>query len=97
MLTQTKSGNWAKEIQITAGGKWRKCTLHNVPLEVAQAYEQTHKAKGRKTEIRKAKPLSDGQDGYQLFAYIAKKKTVMTHATAAECVAAGVKPGKMNE
>jgi hypothetical protein len=95
-FSDKNSENWGKEVHITAGGKWRKCTLHNVPLDVAKAYEQTHKAKGRKTEIRKGKSLPDGQDGYQLYAYVCKKKPVLQMASKTECLAAGVTPGPSN-
>lgn len=90
-LTKTNSGNWAKETTITNGGKWRKCTLKNVPREDAERIAAEHAAKGRKTEIR------PGKEGWQVWAYIGQTKQVMQHASREECEAAGVKPGAMND
>ncbi|MEQ8636926.1 hypothetical protein [Gimesia maris] len=90
------SYNWGIEAHITAGGKWRKTTLHNVPLASAEREAQVHITKGRKTEIRKGKSLPDGQDGYQVWAYICKKKSVLHMATKDDCLKAGVTPGPSN-
>lgn len=95
-LTKTNSGNWAKEVTITGGGKWRKCTMNNVPAEVAETYAEVQRSKGRKTEIRPANPCKDGQPGFQVWAYFGKNKVVMQHASAEECIAAGVEPGPCN-
>lgn len=96
-LKKTKSGNWAKETTLSAGGKWRKCTDRNVPLEVAEKFAAVQIAKGRKTEIRAARPCADDQPGFQVWAYISRGRQVMQHASSAECLAAGVSPGRCNQ
>jgi hypothetical protein len=88
--------NWGIEVHITAGGKWRKCTIHNVPLASAERQAAIQRSKGRKTEIRKGKDLPDGQDGYQVWAYVCKKKPVLHMATKEDCIKAGVEPGPAN-
>jgi len=97
ILTQTSGGNWSREVTISAGGKWRKCTQQNVPLAVAEHYAAVQIGKGRKTEIRPGNPCEDGQPGYQVWAYISRNRVVMVHASRAECEAAGKTPGKCNE
>lgn len=96
-LTKTNSGNWAKETTITAGGKWRKCTLHNVPKAIAEHFLSVQVGKGRKAEIREGgKVCEDGSPGFQVWAYITKRKNVMVHASDEECRNAGVLPGPEN-
>lgn len=93
-LIQTNSGNWAKEITITGGGKWRFCN-HFATLEQVQAAAAAHAAKGRKTEITE-KMNADGSAYYALRAYVCSRRLVRTHASAEECLAAGKTPGACN-
>lgn len=49
-LTKTNGGNWAKEITITAGGKWRFVGNFG-SLAAAKAAAEIQRAKGRKVEV----------------------------------------------
>jgi hypothetical protein len=134
-LSQTKSGNYAKQITISAGGKWRFCGNYGT-LAQAQAAAAVHAAKGRQTWITQeqtsnrgaaklreravakavAQAVAEGLRGdqikarlasvqsapvgstyFRVEAYIERQRAVMTHATAAECMAAGKTPGPMND
>lgn len=59
MLTQTKSGNWAKEVTITGGGKWRFVGNFS-SLEAAEAATQVQKAKGRKARVIESRTSKSG-------------------------------------
>lgn len=133
-LTKTNGGNWAKEVRITAGGKWRFCG-NFATLEQAEAHAATHRRLGREVTVTEEetsksgsqkchdlavakaineaaarglrgdelravaaaiKPLPIGASYFRVEAYIAKSKTVMQHATSADCREAGKVPGKCN-
>lgn len=104
-LTKTNSGNFAKEITITRGGKWRFCGNFGT-LEAAQVVEQIHAAKGRQTSLTeevtsqnqaKKHGVPEGRVFWRLEAYVTRTKQVMTHASAAECIVAGKTPGRCND
>ena len=116
-LSQTNSGNWAKEVEITSGGRWHFCN-NFATHEQAEKAAKIHEAKNRKVQIteestsknQEKKQRKDarnwegqtytgpveGRVYFRLEAYFGDSRRVMTHATAAECEAAGVKPGPMN-
>lgn len=59
MLTKTNSGNYAKEITKTAGGKW--CFVGNfATLEQAEAAAQTQRDQGRKVEVTEEETSKSG-------------------------------------
>ena len=58
-LTQTNSGNWAKEVTITAGGKW--CFVGNfATAEQAEAAAQTQRDQGRKVSVTEEETSKSG-------------------------------------
>jgi hypothetical protein len=73
---RTRSGKLAREVTITAGGKWRFCR-NCATLTAAETEAATHRAKGRKTRIT---PRAKG--GYQVHAYIARHRQIMQHVNA---------------
>lgn len=134
MLTQTNSGNWAKEIAVTTGGKWRFVGNFS-SLEAAEGAASVQESKGRKARVIEAQtsksgakklhertvakaveqatsegkrgeelravaasvlPLPIGAIYWRVEAYITHHKQALTHASAAECEAAGKVPGKCN-
>ena len=104
-LVKTHTGNHAKQVTITAGGKWRFCG-NFATKEQADAAAAVHANKGRKISVTeevtsknqaKKHNVEIGRIFFRVEAYIEKKKQVMVHATAAECAAAGRSPGPMND
>ena len=116
-LTRTKSGNWATEITITRGWKWRFVGNFGT-LEDAKAAAEIQRGKGRKVLVKESVTSKSqekkhrgrpnhyvnseyvgpkiGKVFWRVEAYIAKRQVVLTHATAAECVASGKQPGPCN-
>lgn len=133
-LSRTNSGNWAKQVTITGGSKWR-FVGNFATREQAEAAAAIQETKGRNASVTEKatsnsgakkqyeraiatalneavarglrgdelravaaaiKPLTIGQAYFRVEAYIAHSRQVMTHASAAECIAAGKKPGPCN-
>jgi hypothetical protein len=90
-LTKTSGGSYGKAETISAGGKWRFCGFRPTTGN-AEIFAQVHRDKGRKVKIS---PAASGH-GYRIEAYIEKRRSIMVHASAAECIAAGVAPGPCN-
>ena len=107
-LFKTKSGNVAKEIRISAGGKWRFCgnfAKNQTGRAKARAMRDVHAAKGRPVRLEagytsrnQAKKYGVPEDRVylRLDAYIEKFRVVGVHATLQECEAAGRTPGPCN-
>lgn len=66
-LTQTNSGNWAKEVTVTAGGKWSFVGNFGT-LAAAESAAETQRAQGRKTEVTEEETSKNQEKKHRGFA-----------------------------
>lgn len=99
-LTKTNSGNYAKEVKI--GSDFESfasfATRQEAELRLTMYRAGECEIREFQASERIAKRLAGVSIGQIIYAVGAKKKqkTVMTHASAEECIAAGKTPGPCN-